>query len=489
MNPIRIFISSVQPEFAAERAALRDYLRGDALMRRFFDVFLFEDVPAADRRPDNLYLDEVRRCDLYVGLFGYEYGSENADGISPTEQEFDLATAEGKYRLIYVKGTDDEARHPGMRSLVARAQAGLIRKRFTTAAELVAGLYAALVDYLVEKQLVRASPFDAAPCRKATLADLDHERMRWFVRTARAIRQFPLDEDADATELLEHLNLLDDGRLTNAAVLLFGKQPQRELLSSEIKCAHFHGTSVAKPIPSYQVYKGTVFALVDQAIDFVLSKIALSVGTREAGSQAPVTYEIPREVVAEAIVNAVAHRDYTSSGSVQVMLFSDRLEVWNPGALPPSLTLEKLRSAHGSVPGNPLLAESMYLTRYIERMGTGIGDMIRRCREAGLPEPEFSVSDGFQTIIRRERTTEPREEPSEKTSEEPSEKPSEKTSKKILAMIRKQPEITIREMADALGISTRAVEMQLAKLKESGRLQRIGPAKGGHWNVPGESDE
>ncbi|HOO90077.1 MAG TPA: winged helix-turn-helix transcriptional regulator, partial [Syntrophales bacterium] len=136
-------------------------------------------------------------------------------------------------------------------------------------------------------------------------------------------------------------------------------------------------------------------------------------------------------------------------------------------------------------PGNPLLAESMYLTRYIERMGTGIGDMIRRCREAGLPEPEFSVSDGFQTIIRRERTTEPREEPSEKTSEEPS----EKTSKKILAMIRKQPEITIREMADALGISTRAVEMQLAKLKESGRLQRIGPAKGGHWNVPGESDE
>jgi len=146
---------------------------------------------------------------------------------------------------------------------------------------------------------------------------------------------------------------------------------------------------VAKPIPSYQVYKGTVFDLVDQAIDFVLSKIALSVGTREAGSQAPATYEIPREVVAEAIVNAVAHRDYTSSGSVQVMLFSDRLEIWNPGVLPPSLTLEKLRTAHGSVSGNPLLAEPMYLTRYIERMGTGIGDMIRRCREAGLSEPEF----------------------------------------------------------------------------------------------------
>ena len=95
-------------------------------------------------------------------------------------------------------------------------------------------------------------------------------------------------------------------------MLLFGKSPQRSLLSSEVRCAHFHGTEVAKPIPSYQVYKGTAFQLVDQAVDFVLSKIALSVGTRAESVQAPVAYEIPKEVVTEAIVNAVAHRDYTS---------------------------------------------------------------------------------------------------------------------------------------------------------------------------------
>ena len=75
MNPIRIFISSVQREFAQERAALREYLRSDPLMRRFFDVFLFEDVPALDRRPDALYLDEVQQSDIYVGLFGNDYGS------------------------------------------------------------------------------------------------------------------------------------------------------------------------------------------------------------------------------------------------------------------------------------------------------------------------------------------------------------------------------------------------------------------------------
>ena len=85
MNPIRIFISSVQSEFALERELLRNYVRDDAMMRRFFDVFLFEDAPALDRRPDQLYLDEVERADIYIGLFGSEYGTEDSEGLSPTE--------------------------------------------------------------------------------------------------------------------------------------------------------------------------------------------------------------------------------------------------------------------------------------------------------------------------------------------------------------------------------------------------------------------
>lgn len=401
MKPIRIFISSVQKEFAAERAALRDYLRGDALMRRFFDPFLFEDVPAADRRADAVYLHEVEQCDLYVGLFGREYGIEDPDGIAPTEREFDRATELHKPRLIFVKGASDGAKHPKMQVLIRRAGSELVRRRFATSAELLAAVYAALVQVLEDRELIRTGPFDAAVSPKATLADMADEKIRGFVREARRGRGFPLTEEATVEELLTHLNLLDGGRPVNAAVLLFARQPQRFLISSEVKCAHFHGTEVAKPIPSYQVYKGTVFELVDQAVDFVLSKINLAVGTRAASTQVPVSYEIPPEVVREAIVNAVAHRDYTSNGSVQVMLFADRLEVWNPGNLPPSLTLEKLRHPHGSVPANPLLAEPLYLAKYIERMGTGTGDMIRRCHEAGLPEPEFSVSDGFVVTLRR----------------------------------------------------------------------------------------
>ena len=395
---MRIFISSVQKELAKERRALADYLEGDPLMRRFFDCFLFEDQPARDQRADQCYLDEVDRCDIYLGIFGNEYGWEDAEGLSPTHREFNRATEQGKQRLIYVKGTDDSLRHPKMKALIDHAADNLIRRRVNSPEELIAAVYASLVRVLEERELIRFGPFDATFCRNASIEDLDEERISRFLVLARRGRNFPLPAETPPIEVLEHLNLLDKGRPTNAAVLLFGKQPQRFLITSEVKCAHFHGFEVAKPIPSYQVYKGTVFDLVDQAKDFVLSKIDLWVGTREHSTQVPTKYEIPQEVVAEAIVNAIVHRDYTSNASVQVMLFRDRLEVWNPGTLPPTLTLEKLRGPHASVPHNPLLAEPMYLTKYIERMGTGIRDMIRRCKNAGLPEPEIRIDGGFWVL-------------------------------------------------------------------------------------------
>ena len=402
----RIFVSSVQKELAAERRALKDYVHGDPLLGRFFEIFLFEDAAAADRRVDKLYLEEVDRCSIYVALLGDEYGREDSEGFSATEREFDRASARGKTRLVFVKGAADAKRHPKMRALVRKAGDQLIRRRFTGVPDLTANLYASLIEHLEQAGKLRAGPFDAAECEQATLEDLSKDKVRQFLRTARQERLFALTEDTPLEKTLAHLNLLDHGRPSHAAVLLFGHEPQRFLLTSEIKCLHFHGTEIGKPIPSYQVYKGTVFDLVDQAVDFVLSKVARSVGTRERSAQAPVIYEFPKQAVREAIVNAVAHRDYASKASVQVMLFADRLEVWNPGALPPTLTLAGLRQPHPSIPRNPLIAEPLFLTRYIEKAGTGTLDMIARCREAKLPEPEFRQEAGQVMItLRRQWVT------------------------------------------------------------------------------------
>src|SRR5262245_7548163 len=117
----RIFISSVQKELANERRALKDYLQGDPLLRRFFEVFLFEDLPASDRRVDEVYLREVERCAIYLGLFGRDYGFEDQSGVSPTEREFVHATECGKERLLFVVGSDDAGRHPKMLNLIRRA--------------------------------------------------------------------------------------------------------------------------------------------------------------------------------------------------------------------------------------------------------------------------------------------------------------------------------------------------------------------------------
>lgn len=396
---LKIFISSVQKEFAQQRLDLKAFLLGDAVLRRFVaEVFLFEEIPAKDRRADQVYLEEVERCDIYLGIFGYDYGFEDKQGISPTQHEYDHATRHGKTRLVYVWGSDEKRRAPKMRKLVAKASSELVRRRIEDVNALTAEVYASLVDYLTGIGVLRVPPFDTTACDKATLRELSRKRIDWFLGIARRERGFPLKTNTDTKALLTHLNLLDGGRPTNAAVLLFGAYPQRFHRTAETKCVHCHGTQYRRPFASMQIYGGDLFEQADQARDFVLAKINRTIGTRATGITAPATYELPPDAVSEAIVNAIAHRDYYSNASVEIRLLADRLEIWNPGTLPGTLTLEDLRDAHPSVPYNPLIAESLYLTRYIEKAGSGTLRMIELCREAALPEPRYELRAGSFVI-------------------------------------------------------------------------------------------
>ncbi len=194
MKPIRLFISSVQRELQAERLAVKEYVQGDALLRRYFDVFLFEDLPAVDRRAGDIYLDEVERSRVYIGLFGNEYGNEDGEGLSPTEREFKHATAKGKTRLIFVKGSDDKARHPKMLRLIRTAGSQLIRRRFNDIPDLNAGLYASLVEFLERSGKLRTLPFDASVCPRAMIGDISPAKVKSFLAAARRERDYALSE-------------------------------------------------------------------------------------------------------------------------------------------------------------------------------------------------------------------------------------------------------------------------------------------------------
>ena len=404
MRKIKIFISSVQVEFAEERTVLFDYLQHDPLLGKFFEPFIFEKLPASDQKVDAVYLREVEYSDIYLGLLGVNYGWEDKEGISPTEREFDCASKLNKTRLIFLSSHSTDERNAKQNKFINKVQSILIRKEFSTIHELKASVYASLLHYLEEKEIIRTVPFDASIDSKSTINDLDNEKIADFVRIARSKRGFRLQEGESAEKILTHLNLLDDNRISNAAILLFGKNPQRFFINSEVRCTFFYGNIVEKPIPSYKVFKGDVFELVDQTIEYVLSKLDYAVGTRSESVSIPGKYEIPKEIISEAIVNAIAHRDYTSNGSVQVMIFRNRIEIYNPGILPLGWTTDKLKKIHTSIPANPLLAEPMYLKGYIERVGSGTLDMVRIAQESGIKEPDFEQDDSFKITLYRPST-------------------------------------------------------------------------------------
>ena len=171
MKKLKVFISSVQSEFARERQSLFDYLHSDPLLGLFFEPFLFERLPAFDQRADSVYINEVAACDIYLGLFGIKYGFEDSQGISPTEREFDEATCQHKTRLIFVLGDSSLPRHSKMDKLIQKVGIDLVRKRFNSGDDLNAGVYASLVNYLKEKEIIRTGPFDAASNDSATMED------------------------------------------------------------------------------------------------------------------------------------------------------------------------------------------------------------------------------------------------------------------------------------------------------------------------------
>jgi ATP-dependent DNA helicase RecG len=465
MGMDQIFVSSVQKELQEERYALRDFIHGNDLLCQFFRVFLFEDLPPSDRRPDDVYLDEVAKSSIFLGIFGNEYGWEDKNGLSPTEKEFNAAAQHQKRRLALIKGRDDKARDPKMQALIRRAGNELVRKRFEDTDELLRLVYGSLIQFLQDRGFIAARDFDAAPCENATMNDISAANVQRFIEKARDERKYALPVDTPPGQVLEHLNLLVGSIPSRGAVLLFSDWPERFVSSAEIACLHYHGTEVAKPIPNQQVYRGSAFDVVDKAVDFVMGSLTRRVDPSPASVASNVTYEIPYGAVREAVVNAVAHRNYASKAAVQLMVFADRVEVWSPGGLPEDLSVDQLRKPHHSVPRNRLLCEPLFLAHYIERAGTGTLDMIRLCVEAGLPEPEFHhEGERFVVVLRRDWLTD----------DVMTRLGLNERQRQATVFLRREGRITNGEYQELTGAVSRTALRDLRELMDRGVVEKVG---------------
>ncbi|MBI5573808.1 MAG: DUF4062 domain-containing protein [Elusimicrobia bacterium] len=478
----KIFVSGVQKELKTERRAVKDSILSDVLLSEYFDVFLFEDSPAKSHSTETAYLEEVRRSEMYIGILGDKYGSAGKDKISPTEAEFREAKANHKDILIYIKGENsvDKNREAGVQKLIKEikdSKAGYCYRRFNSINELTNLVYESLIAFLKEKGEVGRAVFDQRICDGAVFSDIDDEKVKWFLKVARAKRNFPLALDSSIQNVFTHLKLLKDGKLTNAAVLLFGKEPRKFFDQAKIKCIHLPSTEVEKPFTSYQIYEGNLFEQVDKAVSFVLDILKFPVIQQEHTVQVSRPREIPVFVVQEAIVNAVAHRDYNTTSSVQVMVFLDRVEIWNSGTLPTHLKIEDLKKPHASHPTNPLLATVMFFADYIQQAGSGTLEMLKQCKAHGLPEPDFiSVRNlEFKTILARDIYTD----------ETLNRLGLNERQKKAVLYVKEKGKITNKEYRQLNNVSNKTAYFDLSGLVEKNIFVVMGVGKNSTYIMKG----
>lgn len=407
----QIFISSVQKEFERERAAIKKMIETDPIIKPYFRAFVFEiDAPAADKTTRQVYLDEIAKSDIYLVLIGDKYGYCQGDEPSPTEQEFDKADELGLVKLVMVQGTDNSQREPREAQFLNKVSDGRVRVRYQSAdadsliGDLLDEVRNSIRDIMIDDGILSETPFEDQLPPDVSMDDIDESRVRWFVDAAVRNRKANYVPGMSVEDVLRTLHLIHrrTGLPTNAAVLLFGKDTQYFFQSSQVKCAYYSGLEKAKPNDDIKLLEGDLFRLADQAIAYIRDHLDNGAGERSDNAAANDACEIPNAVIAEAVNNAIAHRNYSSGGSIQIEIYRDRVEVINPGRLHAALTIKDLYKKHESYPPNARIAHALYQVKYIEALGTGITDLLARCKKAGLKRPLLEeISGKFRIVLWR----------------------------------------------------------------------------------------
>ncbi len=333
--------------------------------------------------------------------------------------------------------------------------------------------------------------WDGSPLPGVTVSDLSPDAIARFRRLAKQSGR--LDSSALRTtdvELLEKLRLTEDGYLKRGAVVLFHADPLAFVTGAFVKVGFFRSGS---DLVYHDEINGDLFYQSQQTVDLLLTKY-LKAAVDYEGIVRVERFPVPPAAIREAILNALVHRDYMVPAPVQIRVYDDRLIVWNAAVMPEGWTAETLLSPHISHPYNPQIANAFFRAGEIEAWGRGIERIFSACRNAGTPEPllrfdtgglwtEFPFGQTYLRLIQGTKVT-----GEVKRMLPPREKTREKTREKILRLVGEQPDMTTADLATILSLTPKGVEWQIRKLKADGTIRRVGPDKGGRWEVlPGPS--
>jgi ATP-dependent DNA helicase RecG len=330
---------------------------------------------------------------------------------------------------------------------------------------------AALDHFLLRKQ---GRHWDGVPAPGFTIADLSSPALAEFRRRASRSNRVPADLLAEPDEvLLEKLRLLDHGYVKRAGVLLFHEDPERLVTGAYVKVGFFRTDS---DLLYHDEIHGDLFTQVERAVDLLLTKY-LRAGISYEGVQRVETFPIPEAALREAVINAIAHKDYAASIPIQISVYGDKLMLWNPGQLPPDWTLEQLTAKHASVPHNPDVASVFFRAALLESWGRGI-DLIRdACLAHGSPAPVLRWDNGLWVELPFIAVPEVGD---EQTTQEPTQEP---TQERIVALLRAQPALTRKALSERIGLTPDGIKYHLDRLRQAGVIRHVGPTKAGHWEV------
>ena len=334
-------------------------------------------------------------------------------------------------------------------------------------------------DFFFKEGLIT---FDEKPCRGFDMQrDFHAKKYRAFARAA------GIPPEMRNLDVLRNLEVLSDAGMTNAGALFFAKRVPRFVLEAKINCALFQGTEKTK-ILDQQIHEGSVVEVYQGALSYLSSHLNTEYVIR--GGPRKEILELPEEALREAILNAVAHRDYRLTGHIQVHISLDRVEILNPGGLVAGLKLSELGRV--SRPRNPLLFALMHRMELVEDVGSGIRRIRGAMKRYGLQAPLIEAGDTWFSVTFRRKPQQvgieqAQEERGPGLGERLGDKLGERLGERrcrIVALMKRDPSISIPALAKRLGISTTAVEKNIKFLKQTGFVARSGPAKGGRWVVP-----
>ena len=247
---------------------------------------------------------------------------------------------------------------------------------------------------------------------------------------------------------------------TVGGVLLFGVERLKLFPEAFIRAGCFAGTDKSRILDSTEIVDHPVLA-IEQAVAFVLRHTSRPVEME--GLRGRAVHELPLAALREAVINAVVHADYAQRGSpLRVAIFADRVEVENPGGLPPGLTLEDIHQGVSKL-RNRVLGRVFHELELIEQWGSGIQRMVSACAESGLREPAFAeMGTGFRVTLWRGQRAEPK---------------LDEANQRIVAFVGQNPGVTTGQIAAHLGITARSTRDRLSRLLSLGLLVAVGTSE------------